>query len=51
MLVEAATTLTTVKTGTSGGLDTSFSDIKDITDIIILSRKEKQKQKDIDKRL
>ena len=50
-LIKAVTTLTTVKTDTSRGLDTSFLDIKDITDVIILSRKEKQKQKDIDKRL
>ena len=50
-LIKATTTLATVKTGTSGGLDTSFLDIKDITNIIILSREEKQKQKDIDKRL
>ena len=50
-LIKAATTLATVKIGIGGGLDTSFLDIKDITNVIILSRKEKQKEKDIDKRL
>ena len=51
-LVEAATTLATVKAGTGGGLlNTSLSDIEDVTDVIILSHEEKQKQKEIDKRL
>ena len=40
-LIKTTTTLTIVKTGTSGGLDISFLDIKDITNIIILSREEK----------
>ena len=42
-LIKATTTFTTVKTGTSRGLNISFLNIKDITDIIILSYKEKQK--------
>ena len=40
-LIKAATTLTIVKIGTSKGLNISFLDIKDITDVIILSYKEK----------
>ena len=40
-LIKATTTLTTIKIGTSRGLNTSFLDIKDVTNIIILSYKEK----------
>ena len=42
-LIKATTTLTIIKIGTSRGLNISFLDIKDITNIIILSYKEKQK--------
>ena len=41
MLIKATTTLTIVKIGTSRGLNISFLDIKDVTNIIILSYKEK----------
>ena len=40
-LIKATTTLTIVKIDTSRGLNTSFLDIKDITNVIILSYKEK----------
>ena len=40
-LIKATTTLTTIKIGTSRGLDISFLDIKDITNVIILSYKKK----------
>ena len=40
-LIKATTTLTIVKIGTSRGLNISFLNIKDITNIIILSYKEK----------
>ena len=40
-LIKATTTLTIIKTGTNRGLNTSFLDIKDITNVIILSYKEK----------
>ena len=40
-LIKTTTTLTIVKIGTSRGLNTSFLNIKDIINIIILSREEK----------
>ena len=42
-LIKATTTLTIVKIGISRGLNISFLDIKDITNVIILSHEEKQK--------